>query len=161
MILSQNELEQIKNASSLEEVKNFIFSSVENNENDITGDIVNIGILSRKEYIKYICNDTLDGSVTKKNASVWNYYNGKYGSAYYEEMWYNYNPLKKGVEVNSTLIGKITPYHSLEELTSNGYISARDSRTDIYTYTFEAFNDNINNKTFSILGWIWRRYNLV
>ena len=75
--ISQNELTQIDNASTLEDLqnlKNLIKSSIvsnDNNENYSNSFVV--CILSNDEYDKYIKNSTLNGSILKNNINTWHY----------------------------------------------------------------------------------------
>lgn len=75
MILSQEELNQIQSIDSLEELKSFIFDSIESNDNTSNSENFCVRILSNKEYDKIIQSETLDGSIIKNDINVWHYYN--------------------------------------------------------------------------------------
>ena len=67
----------IQNADDLQTLKNSVeeevFSYLNHNKN-----YIKIRILSSNEFDKYICNDTLDGSISIKDSKVWNInYHGK------------------------------------------------------------------------------------
>lgn len=75
MILSQEELNQIQSINSLEELKSFIFDSIESNDNTSNSEIFYIRILSLNECNNFIRNSTLNGSITKNDKNVWNFIN--------------------------------------------------------------------------------------
>lgn len=73
--VSQNELTQINNASTLEDLqnlKNLIKSSIieQNSDEEQISDF-SIRILSNLEYEKYILSSTAGGSITANNIDVW------------------------------------------------------------------------------------------
>lgn len=72
MILTQNEIDTVKDISSLEELKNYILNSSTNTElNHISSDNISIRILSLEEYNKYIKNGTCDGAINTYDINVW------------------------------------------------------------------------------------------
>lgn len=144
MILSQEELNQIQSIDSLEELKNFIFSSIGNNESNESSNSI-LRTLSRNEYIKYLTNNALDGAITKNDDNVWHHkYKGKWGSAYYENRWYK--TIQAGLQINTFKGQNVIPYHSLSDLIADGNMSIFDTRTDTFTLYNELYNNNVNNK---------------
>ena len=69
--ISEQQLNEIKNSSSIEFLKSLILDNIKNNQDESSKESLILRTLSLNEYYKYIVNGTCNGSITANDKNTW------------------------------------------------------------------------------------------
>lgn len=126
-----------------ENVRNALYKILSKKKDNYTGDLISCRVLSPNEWNKYIIKDTLDGSITANNNSVWKKItptntNNSFGGGGCPT-YYSYFYLELSQNNNS---GNSTCLHEPTNCSNSIYVMGRLNNQDNFTIG----NTNISKK---------------
>jgi len=113
MIIQKQLYDSLKNIKNFEEFETFR-NSLEISDNDISnGKLFSVRTLSKKEYDKFIMQETLNGSITANDANTWN----SSSNISYKSLFLIVTQVNYGGDTSS--YGKFNPNTNWDSLTGN------------------------------------------